>query len=324
VCARIPLVARKLTALLVAVAALGGSAAHGGGSPVALVTAETQSSLLAIALPSGKVLRRLRMPTDPENVAVVGGKYAVVVSPRAGAVTVLSTPSLRIVRILRGFSDPHVVAATADLQGVYVTDDGSGQLVAIRFSPRPHVVRRVFVGLGARHFAVSPSGNQAWIALGERARTIVLVDVSNPWRPKVVGRFDPGFAAYDLAFSSDWRVWVTAADRRFVTIFDTRTLRPVARIPAGAPPQHVAIGYLDDAFITSGYSSSLEIVDRSSGRIRRTIRVPYGSFDVTVGGGFAVTSSLLRGTVTEVTDGGAVWLSKRFAPAARGVAVAAF
>jgi streptogramin lyase len=317
-------VARKLTALLVAVAALGGSAAHGGGSPVALVTAETQNRLLAIALPSGKVLRRLRMPTDPENVAVVGGKYAVVVNPRMGAVTVLSTPSLRIVRILRGFSDPHVVAATADLQGVYVTDDGRGQLVAIRFSPRPHVVRRVFVGLGAHHFAVSPAGNQAWIALGERAHTIVMVDVSDPWRPKVVGRFDPGFAAHDLAFSSDWRVWVTAADRRFVTIFDTRTLRPVARIPAGAPPQHVAIGYLDDAFITSGYSSSLEIVDRSSGRIRHTIRVPRGSFDVTVGGGFAVTSSLLRGTVTEVTDDGAVWLSKRFAPAARGVAVAAF
>jgi hypothetical protein len=98
----------------------------------------------------------------------------------------------------------------------------------------------------------------------------------------------------------------------------------VARIPAGAPPQHVAIGYADDAFITSGYGSSLEIVDRSSGRIRRTVRVPYGSFDVTVGGGFAVTSSLLRGTVTEVTDDGAVWMNRRVAPAARGVAVAAF
>jgi DNA-binding beta-propeller fold protein YncE len=317
-------VVRKLAALLIVVVALGGGSARGGGSPVALVTAETQNSLLAIALPSGKVLRRLRMPADPENVAVVGAGHAVVVSPRAGAVTVLSTPSLRIVRILRGFSDPHIVAATADLQGVYVTDDGSGQLVAIRFSPRPHVVRRVFVGLGAHHFAVSPAGNELWVALGERARTIVMVDVSDPWRPKVVGRFDPGFAAHDIAFSSDWRVWVTAADRRSVTIFDTRTQRPVARIPAGAPPQHVAIGYVDDAFITSGYGSSLEIVDRSSGRIRRIVRVPNGSFNVTVGGGFAVTSSLLRGTVTEVTDAGSIWLSKRFAPAARSVAVANF
>ena len=316
---------RRLVALGVVVASLlGGGSARGGGSPVALVTAETQNALLAIALPSGKVLRRLPMPADPENVTAVGGRYAVVVSPRAGAVTVISTPSLRIVRVLRGFVDPHIVAATADLQGVYVTDDGSGQVVAIRFSPRPHVVRRVFVGLGAHHFDVSPSGNEAWVALGERARTIVVLDVSDPWRPRVVGRVDPGFAAHDLAFSSDWRVWVTASDRPFVTIFDTRTRRPVARVAAGPPPQHVAIGYVDDAFITSGYGSSLEIVDRSSGRIRRTVRVPYGSFNVTVGGGFAVTASLLRGTVTEVDDAGRVWMNKRFAPAARGVAVAAF
>ena len=316
--------ARRLTALLVAVAALGGSAARGGGSPVALVTAETQNQLLAIALPSGKVLRRVRMPNDPENVAVVGAGHAVVVSPRAGAVTVLSTPSLRTVRILRGFSNPHIVAATADLQGVYVTDDGSGQLVAIRFSPRPHVVRRLFVGLGAHHFAVSPSGNQAWIALGERARTIVMVDVSAPWRPKVVGRFDPGFAAHDIAFSSDWRVWVTAADRRFVTVFDTRTLRPVARIPAGAPPQHVAFGPIREAFVTSGYGSSLEIVDRASGRVRRTVHIPYGSFNVATFGSFVVTSSLLRGTLTELTENGRVWMNRRVAPAARGVAVATF
>jgi hypothetical protein len=317
--------ARRLAALAVVLAALfAGGSARGGGSPVALVTAETQNALLAIALPSGHVLRRLPMPADPENVTTVGAKYAVVVSPRAGAVTVISTPSLKIVRVLRGFVDPHLATATADGQGVYVTDDGSGRLVAIRFSPRPHVVRRVFVGLGAHHFGVSAAGNQAWVALGERARTIVVLDVSDPWRPRVVGRFDPGFAAHDLAFSSEWRVWVTASDRRWVTIFDTRTRRPVARVAAGAPPQHVAIGYVDDAFITSGYGSSLEIVDRSSGRIRRTVRVPYGSFNVTVGGGFAVTSSLLRGTVTEVDDSGRVWLEKRVAPAARGVAVAVF
>ena len=109
------------------------------------------------------MLKRLPMPADPQNVAVVGARWAVVVSPRAGAVTVVSLPS---------------------------------------------------------------------------------------------------------------RVWVSAADRRFVTVFDSQIRRPVARIPAGAPPQHVAIGYADDAFITSGYGSSLEIVDRSSGRIRRTVRVP--------------------------------------------------
>jgi DNA-binding beta-propeller fold protein YncE len=317
-------VARKLTALLVAVAALGGGAARGGGSPVALVTAETQNRLLAIALPSGRVLKRLPMPADPENVAVVGAKWAVVVSPRAGAVTIVSTPSLRVVRVLRGFASPHVVAATADLQGAYVTDDARGRLDVIRLSGRPRVVRSVFVGVGAHHMAVNPSGNGLWIALGERARTIAVLDVSDPLRPTVVGRFDPGFAAHDLAFSSDRRVWVTAADRRFVTVFDSGTRRPVARIPAGAPPQHVAFGPVREAFVTSGYGRSLEIVDRFSGRVLRRVRVPYGSFNVATSGSFVVTSSLLRGTVTELTDEGRVRMKRRFAPAARGVAVAAF
>jgi len=318
-------VSTRLALLVLVVAvALPGGAARGGGSPVALVTAETQNQLLAVELPSGHVLRRLPMPADPENVAVVGTTRAVVVSPRAGAVTIVSTPSLRIVRVLRGFVSPHIVTATADFRGAYVTDDGSGRLDVIRLSGRPRVVRSVFVGAGAHHMGLSPSGNELWIALGESARTIVVLDVSDPWRPKVVGRFDPGFAAHDLAFSSDWRVWVTAADRRSVTIFDSRTRRPVARVAAGAPPQHVAFGPIREAFVTSGYGSSLEIVDRSSGRIRRTVHVPYGSFNVATFGSFVVTSSLLRGTVTELTDEGRVWMKRRVAPAARSVAVATF
>jgi DNA-binding beta-propeller fold protein YncE len=315
--------ARRLAALVFAAAVLGGGSARGGGSPVALVTAGTQNALLAISLPDGRVLKRLRMPADPESVAVVGNR-AVVISPRAGAVTVVSTPSLRVVRVLRGFVSPHVVTATADFRGAYVTDEGSGRLQVIRLTGRPRVVRSVFVGAGAHHMGVSPAGNELWVALGERARTIVVLDVSDPWRPRVVGRFDPGFAAHDVAFSSDWRVWVTAADRRFVTVFDSRTRRPVARVPAGAPPQHVAFGPVRGAFVTSGYDSSLEIVDRFSGRVRRTVRIPYGSFDVATVGGFVVTSSLLRGTVTELTDEGHVWMKRRYAPAIRGIAVATF
>src|ERR687888_1707130 len=172
-CARIPSVLRKLAVVLVVVAALGGGSARGGGSAVALVTAETQDALLAISLPDGHVLKRLRMPADPENVAVVGAKWAVVVSPRAGAVTVVSTPALRIVRVLRGFLSPHILTETADFRGAYVTDDGSGRLVVVRLSRRPRVVRSVFVGAGAHHMGLSPAGNELWVALGERARTIV-------------------------------------------------------------------------------------------------------------------------------------------------------
>jgi DNA-binding beta-propeller fold protein YncE len=317
-------VARRLAVVVLAVVALGGGSARGGGSPVALVTAETQNALLAISLPGGHVLKRLAMPADPQNVSVVGWRWAVVVSPRAGAVTVVSLPSLRVVRVLRGFGSPHLATETADFGGVYVTDDGSGRLDVIRLGKRPRVVRSVFVGLGAHHLAVSPAGNELWIALGERARTIVTLDISDPWRPKVTGRFDPGFEAHDLAFSSDWRVWVTASDRPYLTVFDSRTLRAVARVPAGAPPQHVAIGFRDEAYVTSGYGSSLEIVDRSSGRVKKRIEIPYGSFNLATVASLVVTSSLLNGKVTELDENGRVLMRRRVAPAARGVAATAF
>ena len=86
-------------------------AAVQGGTPVALVTAEKQNQLVAVELPSGKVLRRLTLPADPENVdARPGVGTAVVVSARAGAVTLVSVSALRIVKVLRGLGSPHIVA----------------------------------------------------------------------------------------------------------------------------------------------------------------------------------------------------------------------
>ena len=124
-------------------------AAGPGSRGVALVTAETQNQLIAVDVPSGRVLRRLRMPADPQNVEAYAGE-AVVVSARASAMT---------------------------------------------------FVRRIFVGYGAHHMAFSPNQHRLWIALGERARSISVVDTRNIARPKLVGHVDPRGLAHDLAFT---------------------------------------------------------------------------------------------------------------------------
>ena len=58
-----------------------------------------------------------------------------------------------------------------------MTDDRRGQLVVISLTSR-RVVRKLEVGAGAHHIAVSPDGSRLWIALGERARTIAVVDTT--------------------------------------------------------------------------------------------------------------------------------------------------
>jgi hypothetical protein len=201
-----------------------------GGRPVALVTAETTNELVAVSLPEGRILRRLRMPADPENVET-GARTAVVVSTRGAAVTIVDVGRLRVEKVLRGFGTPHIPLIGADGRFAYVTDDERGQLVVIDLTHR-RVTRRVFVGLGAHHMAEDEAGNQLWIALGERARSIAIVDVSDPGRPHLTGHVKTR-EVHDLAFSpSGARVWVTYGDRPEIGVFSTATGRLVRLGPA--------------------------------------------------------------------------------------------
>jgi hypothetical protein len=114
-----------------------------GGSHVALVTAETLNELVAVSLPSGRILKRLHMPVDPQNVEAYAGA-AVVVSTRGGSVTLVDPRSLRVRKVIRGFGAPHIAAFSPDGDYIYVTDDERGQVAVIL----GRLIRKVFVGRG--------------------------------------------------------------------------------------------------------------------------------------------------------------------------------
>jgi DNA-binding beta-propeller fold protein YncE len=315
-----------LLAATAAVAANSLTAARDGGMPVALVTTETENALLAVSLDNGHILRRVALPADPENVVAVVGVTVVVVSARGHAVSLLDWRSLKLIKVFHEFGAPHLAAVAPDGEWAYVTDDARGQLVTIEFATK-RVVDRLAVGAGAHHLTISPDGRRLWLALGERARTVVIVDTSKHASPRILRRFDPGFAVHDLAFSPDGRqAWLTSANSRFVTVVDAHSGRRLFTVPAGRPPQHIAFNYAVSnlsrhAYITSGYSGRIEMVDARSGRILRAASVPYGSFNLTTAGGLVVTSSLLRGTVTELNDQLRLIRNVNVAAAARDVGV---
>jgi DNA-binding beta-propeller fold protein YncE len=314
----------KRALLLLAVLALpaGSHAAPQGGEPVALVTAETQNALLVVDLSSREVVRRIPMPADPENVETNGSdSAAAVVSTRAGAVTLLSLPRLRVRRTIRGFASPHIAAFSPSGRYLYVTDDARGQLVVIGVR-RDRILSRLFVGRDAHHMAVRPDGNLLWIVLGERAREIVVIDTSRLAHPRVARRlFDLGGLAHDAAFTPDGkRVWVTYDDRSTVAVFDARTYKMRSTLPAGSPPQHVAFG-IRFGYVTSGRDGRLRVFS-FAGRQLGVSRTPPGSFNLGLGGGLVLTSSLTEGTLTELRDSGSRMWSGRVAPAARDAAVA--
>jgi DNA-binding beta-propeller fold protein YncE len=317
---------RTIATLAVGAAALlcAGSVGAGetGGRPVALVTAEAQNELLAVSLPDGRVVRRLHVD-DPQTIAAAPSGLAVVVSP-AGTVTLVASRTLRPLAVLRGFRSPQVAAIAPDGRWAYVTDAGTGDLAVIRLARR-RVVDRVFVGLGAHHLAVAPDGTTVWVALGEHARMIVVVDTSRAARPRVVRRISTRFPAHDLAFAPDGAtVWVGSANDTWVRVLSARTARVVARVAAGPPPQHVAfLPYgAGRAYVTSGYGSQLELVDPRTRRVVRRMRVPYGSFNLATGGDLVVTTSLLTGRLTELNGADlAPLLRTKVATRARDVAI---
>lgn len=285
---------------------------------LALVTAETLNQLAAVELPSGRVLKRLPMPAGPQNVAAESD-LAVVVSPSAGAITFVDAHRLRIDKILRGFAAPHIAAFSRDGKLVYVTDDARGQLVVVRLACRC-VVRKLFVGLGAHHLSQSPDGGRIWVVLGERARSVALVDAHVPERPRLVGHFVAPGAAHDVTFSPDGtRVWLSFSDRSTVAILAARTHRVVRTLPAGSPPQHIAFGAY--AYVSSGNDATLRLLSRRTGRLVASARVPLGSYNLGVGPGVVATSSLTNGMLTELRADGRRILSERVAPAARDVAL---
>lgn len=302
----------------------------------ALVTAQTESRVLAVGLPSGRVIGRANVPGDPEYVAISprrAGSVVVVVSASAGTVTLLDLHSLRPLRVFHGFVSPHIPAIFPVGDIAYVTDDGDGRLTVIGLAAR-RILARVAVGAGAHHLAISPDWRQVWVALGQSAHSIVTLStmlatppppatpVGDPVHPHVTGRFDPGFLAHDLLFTPDGRrVWITSADTSYVAVVSARTHRLLFRVPGGAPPQHVVF---DGAFayITSGYGGLIEKVRVQDGRVLKRAAAPFGSFDLDAARGYVVTVSLTQGTLAIYDRSLRLLHIRHLAPSTEDVAIA--
>lgn len=321
---RTPRVIKRLVLLLLVAAAFPAATVAGrqGGSPVALVTAESANEVIAVSLPSGRVLRRVHLH-DPVTITARATGPAVVVSP-SGTVTILAWRTLRVLAVLHDFRSPQLAAITPDGALAYVTDAGTGDVSAIDLASH-RVVDRVFVGRNAHHLAIAPDGARTWVALGERARTIVVLDSANARRLRVVGRIHPSTLAHDLAAAPDGRtLWVTSDSAPYVSVLDTRTSNLLGSVPAGPPPQHLAFVPFGRprVYITSGYGSSIELVNTRTRTVIRRGEVPYGSFNISAAGGIVAVSSLLDGDVTELAGPTlARSMTARPAPATRSIAI---
>ena len=274
-----------------------------GGTPLALVTADLESSIVAIHLSTGRIYRRLETLAGPRSIESAGGGDALVAHTELGRVSVVDAPTLEVSSVAGSFGEPRYAAVRADGRLAYVTDSGSREVVVVDVRRR-RAIARAAVGGPARHVSLDRSGTRLWVVLGTKAREIAVLDVAQPKRPRLVGEVRPPFLAHDVGFTPGGRrVWVTSGDRGRIAIYDAGTARLVRTLAGDAPSQHVT--FLDDhAFVTSGNDAVLR-VHALDGRLLRSAPVPAGSFNVQQGWGVILTPSLSQGTLCVLSALGA-------------------
>jgi DNA-binding beta-propeller fold protein YncE len=272
-----------------------------GGTPVALVTADTEGYVAVVGLSEGRVVQRIATPAGPRSIQTVG-RTAVVAHTEGGAVTLVDGLDLRVRRVLRGFGAPRYTAAGPDGRIAYVTDSARGELAVLDLV-RDRVVHRTDLGGQARH--VTAFGRTLWTALGTKAERIAVLDLSDPTRPRLAGHVAPPFLAHDVGFTPGGaRVWVTSGDRGRVAVYEAGTRRRLFGFAADAPPQHVTF-LAGRAYVTSGDDATLRF-HALDGRLLRTRAIPLGSYNVQEGWGVVLTPSLSQGTLCVVDRRGAM------------------
>jgi DNA-binding beta-propeller fold protein YncE len=291
-----------------------GRPARSAAGPLALATADTEAHVAVVSLASMRLVQRLATAGDPRSIESGRGGRVVVTHASAGAISLLEGRPLQVRRVLRGFGAPRYAAIRPDGTLAYVTDSAHGEIAVVDLVAG-RVLRRVEVGAGARHLTLHPDGRHLWVALGSSAAEIADLDLRDRTRPRVVARVRPPFLAHDVAFSSGRRVWITAGREPRIALIDTADQRAVRVLHADAAPQHVSFGH-GVAYVASGDGASVRVHELMHGRVRRTARVPYGSYNIQAGAGAVVTASLARGMLTILDRAGRVQREVRVAPAA--------
>lgn len=281
-----------------------------GGTPLALVTAELESHVVAVQLSSGRVYRHIRTPADPRSIESIGGEAAIVAHTAIGRMSLIDS-SLGVRSIRGPFEAPRYAAVSSDRRWAYVTDSERHEVAVVDLRAR-RVARRVPVGGPARHLSLGRLDRRLWVVLGNKSDEIAILALDHPEGPRVIDRFRPPFLAHDVGYEPRGpHVWVTSGDRERLAIYDDRGVREVRTFATDAPPQHVT--FLGGrAFVSSGDDAVLRIHDRN-GRLLRSAAIPAGSYNVQEGWGVVMTPSLSQGTLCVLGEHGGRLQQQRIA-----------
>lgn len=196
---------------------------------------------------------------------------------------------------------PHGLVLSRDGRTLWVTCEGSGNLVAVDTAARK-VVRAIPTGDRGSHMVVlSPDGSLAFTA-NMQSDTVSVIDLRKGRLDRLV-KCEKGPEGLDL--SPDGRfLWVGNRTAGSISVVDAKTFEVVRRIPAGEIPIRVKVWPDGRRAVVSHYKSEdLRIYDAASRAEVRRISiggVPIGILPVPGGSARAYVARSKAGVVALV------------------------
>lgn len=237
-------------------------------------------AIAELSLADGRVLRRHRAGTDPEQFALLPGDARLYATNEdAGTASAYDLRTGRAVATLVVGIEPEGVAASPDGRWVYVTAETSNS-VSVIDTRRDSIVSSFLVDVRPRAAAFSPDGARAWIT-NEIGGTLTVVDAR---RHQVLDNLELEGGTgkpVGVVVSPDGRlVYVANGAAHVVSVVDARTLRVVGRIPVGRRPWGITLSRDGRWLVTAnGLSNDVSLVDTRTRKEVARVKVgerPWG------------------------------------------------
>jgi YVTN family beta-propeller protein len=229
---------------------------------------------------TNRLLRILRVGTDPEQVAVTAdGTRLVVANEDAAQVSIVDLKTGSVITSIAVGAEPEGVTVAPDGRAVYVTSEDAGEVYAIDTTSYA-VLARIPVGPRPRSVAFTRDGRRAFVTL-ENGGAVAVIDATAHKFERLVTLGDRAVRPMGLAVDPAGKtMYVTTG--RFGKLFtmDPFTLTVGDSIAVGERPWGVAV--TPDgatAFTANGPSNDVSVVDLAKKAVVQKIPVgdrPWG------------------------------------------------
>jgi YVTN family beta-propeller protein len=178
----------------------------------------TLGGISIISAATDTVTARLRLPTDPREIAFSPSGATAYVTTSEGLL-VISTATRHVVALIHGLGDPEGVVVSPDGSTVYVTNTVQGRVDVISAATNS-VTRTIKVGQMPWQLVLSSDGSTLYVADGDSNAISVISTASGTVTATLPDPGDP----VSLALTPDGsELWVGGLTSDIVTVFDTAT-----------------------------------------------------------------------------------------------------